>query len=45
MQVQKYIPLPPICRGNEYRVDIKINLDEIIVYSSTEVSEEIGGIW
>ena len=45
VQVQKYIPLPPICRGNEYRVDIKINLDDIIVYSSTEVSEEIGGIW
>ena len=43
--VQKYIPLPPVCRGNEYRYDIRINLDEIIVFGSTEVSEEIGGSW
>ena len=45
VQVQKYVPLPPICRGNSYNIDIKINLNEIIVYSSTEVSEEVVGRW
>ena len=43
--VQKYIPLAPVCRSNEYRFDIKVNLDEIVVFGSTEASEEIGGIW
>ena len=43
--VQKYIPLAPVCRSNEYRFDIKVNLDEIVVFGSTESSEEIGGIW
>ena len=45
VSVLKYIPLAPLCRGNEYRFDIKFNLDEIVVYGSTEVSEEVEGEW
>ena len=43
--VRKYIPLAPLCRSNEYRFNIKFNLDEIVVYGSTEVSEEVEGEW
>ena len=43
--VQKFIPLAPVCRSNEYRFDIRINLDEITVFGSTETSEEVEGIW
>ena len=41
----KYIPLAPICRGNEYNMKLKINLGEIYVWGNTEVSEEITGSW
>lgn len=43
--VQKYVPLAPVCRGNEYRFDISINADGVVVHGSTEVSEEVQGSW
>lgn len=41
----KYIPLPPICRGNEYNIKININLGEVYVLGNTEVSDVVTGVW
>ena len=43
--VRKYVPLSPVCRGNEYNIKIAVNQSDIIVAGSTEVSEEVNGAW
>lgn len=43
--VCKYIPLKPVLRGHHQIFKVMLNLDDIIVNGSTEISEEITGEW
>ena len=43
--VQKFVPLEPLRRGNNYKISVIANLNDIIVNANTEVSQEIEGKW